>query len=123
MLLFWDFQHGPSKSEIILDKNLCLINILFKGRSASTQDETEEWRNPLNDKWFCDMINYNMLSIEDPKKYPRPMDSGESLLDSATPNGGSCIISEGEPEPYSFTIQECDCSDPKNYDFYNKGRF
>jgi len=87
-------------SEIILDFNLCLINILFKGRSASFQDkmdtevgceifwifflifmidrheswpmmEDEIW---LNDKMMCDGIIYAMLSIEDSKKYHSPMD-------------------------------------------------
>ena len=73
-----------------------------------------------SEKELCDAIIYEMLSIEDPKKYPRP---GESLPYSITPNGGACIISEGDPEPYSSTIKECDCSDPKNYDFYDKGMF
>ena len=68
------------------------------------------------------MINYELLSIEDPKKYPR--DPEESLFqpDSITPNGGSCFVSEPD-ESDSYTVQDCDCSDPKNYDFYDKGRF
>ena len=118
MLLFSDFQHGPSESEIILDKNLFLINILFKGRSASSQDEMNMEGNY---KDVCDAINYAMLSNENPKKYP-PMGPGESFSYSGTQDGDSCIVSKPD-EPGSFTVQDCDCSDPKNYDFYNKGRF
>ena len=110
MLLFWDFQYGPNKSEIILDKNLCLINILFKGRSASFQDKRNmEDEMELTDKERCFAINYGMLS-------------NESNSFSGTPDGGSCIMSYDELiEPY--TIQDCDCSDPKNYEFYIKGWF
>ena len=67
----------------------------------------------------CHRFNYEILSKEDPKKYPRPMNTP---VPSITPDGGSCIV--GEPdEPDSFTIHICDCSDPKNYDFYDKGMF
>ena len=78
-----------------------------------------------NYKDVCDAINYAMLSNENPKKYP-PMGPGESFSYSGTPDGGSCIISDDEligDELYSYTIQDCDCSDPKNYDFYDKGMF
>ena len=79
----------------------------------------------MDDKELCDFINYAMLSNEDPKKYPNRMDPGESFSYSGTPDGGSCIISDDEliGDAYSFTLQDCDCSDPKNYDFYDKGRF
>ena len=56
----------------------------------------------------CDWVNLVMLSGSD--------------AFSVTPDGGSCIVSKPD-EPGSFTVQDCDCSDPKNYDFYNKGRF
>ena len=75
-----------------------------------------------SNKWNkaqCHGVIYEILSIEDPKKYPRPMNTS---VQSITPDGGSCIVSEPD-EPYSFTIEDCDCSDPKNYDFYDKGRF
>ena len=72
---------------------------------------------------LCNSINYDMLSIEDPKTYPKPL--GESVGLKYSPDGGSCIFSEqdGDLESFSYTIQDCDCSDPKNYDFYDKGRF
>ena len=123
MLLFWDFQHGPSKSEIILDKNLCLINILFKGRSASLQSKLKRENGmEIPDKEFCELIIYEKLSIEDPKKYPNPMDAPRNV----TPDGGSCIISYSlisRKSVHSYTIQDCDCSDPFKYEFYYKGRF
>ena len=67
----------------------------------------------------CHGVIYEILAIEDPKKYPRPMNTSVA---SFTPDGGSCIVSEPD-KPDSFTIQDCDCNDPKNYDFYDKGRF
>ena len=121
MLLFWDFQHRPSKSEIILYNNLCLINILFKGRSASlrVQDEIDmkEDEMEITDKERCDLINIGMLS-------------NESFSYSGTPDGDSCIMSYDElSNNYNvtikpYTIKDCDCSDPENYEFLvNKGRF
>jgi len=80
----------------------------------------------LMNKVSCKMAIYEILSIEDPKKYPRPMNTS---VPSITPDGGSCIVSEpDEPEPYNLVtiqivIQYCDCSDPKNYDFYDEGKF
>ena len=73
-------------------------------------------------KLQCNEVIYEILSIEDPKKYPVPMNTS---VPSITPDGGSCIVTEPNvPEPYNVdTIQYCDCSDPKNYDFYDKGRF
>ena len=100
-----------------------MFNILFKGRSASLQDETDmEDEMEINEKKLCDGIIYWLLSIEDPKKYPNPMDAPRNV----TPDGGSCIISYSlisRKSVHSYTIQDCDCSDPKNYDFYDKGRF
>ena len=76
----------------------------------------------------CHRFNYEILSIEDPKKYPVPMNTS---VPSITPDGGSCIVIEPDDElsiKYNitiepYTIKDCDCSDPKNYDFYDKGRF
>ena len=71
------------------------------------EDEME-----MTDEERCDMINYAMLN--------------ESLSLSGTPDGDSCIISYDElSNEYNVrkepsTIKDCDCSDPKNYDFYNK---
>ena len=77
-------------------------------------------------KLQCNGVIYEILSIEDPQKYPKiPMNTSVS---SITPDGGSCIVTDDpddpdDPEPFSYTLQDCDCSDPKNYDFYDKGRF
>ena len=78
----------------------------------------EDMDMKLMNKVYCNRANYEILSIEDPKKYPRPNTSVQPI----TPDGGSCIVSEPD-EPDSLTIQDCDCNDPKNYDFYDKGRF
>ena len=57
---------------------------LYRGCYDVT-DCREYYGNTVMDttvKAFCDGINYAMLSIEDPKKYPRPM--GESLPYAST---------------------------------------
>ena len=67
----------------------------------------------ITDKERCDAINYVMLS-------------DKSYSYSDTPDGGSCIITYDEligDEPYSYAIQDCDCSDPFMYQYYYKGRF
>ena len=123
MLLLWDFKYEQSKSEIILKFNLCFINILFKEQSASSQDDLRHEMDLEDLMEYCYLINYEFLSIEDPKTYPKPLE-GFTLDQKFSPDDDSCIVSgQGDLEPFSFTIQDCDCSDPKNYDFYDKGRF
>jgi len=68
------------------------------------------------------LINYAILSTEDPKTYPKPFEKSQEqkyTLDD------SCIFTgqDDDREPFSYTMQDCDFSDPKNYDFYDKGRF
>ena len=58
----------------------------------------------ITDEEYCDLVNYEMLS-------------DESSSISGTPDGDSCIMSWDE---LIYTIQDCDCSDPENYEFYNK---
>ena len=80
------------------------------------------------DKDLCHIMNYELLSIEDPKEYPSSMDPSNSLKIYSS-DGGSCTYNLHDDsvdyETYNFeaTIQDCDCSDPKNYDFYDEGRF
>ena len=73
MLFFWDFQHEPSKSEIILDKNLCLINILFKGRSASFQDK-------MDTEVGCEIFWIFFLNIHDRSPWIMAHDGGWNLI-------------------------------------------
>ena len=89
-------------------------------------DMSMKWKTM--EKMQCNQVIYEVLSIEDPKKYPVPMNTS---VPSITPDGGSCIVIEPDDElsiKYNitiepYTIKDCDCSDPKNYDFYDKGRF
>ena len=135
MLLFWVFKYEPSKSEIFLELNLRLINILLKGRSASVPPGmTMETMS----KQMCNMYMYMILSNENPTEYPAMAGPGESSGDiSYSSSGGSCTIegsiirirtdSTNTPmfaytDPL-FPISNCDCSDPKKYVFYDEGRF
>ena len=118
MLLFWVFKYGPSKSEIFLELNLRLINILLKGRSASLPPGMDM---ETMSKMMCNQNMYMILSSKNPTEYPAmagPGGSGGSI--SYSSSGGSCTIGQGG---FSMTYKNCDCSDPENYVFYDEGRF
>ena len=74
-------------------------------------------------KDMCNGVIYGVLSKENPSEYPvgnpnaPAMFTGDVTLSSS---GGSCTVKEEFGE---MTIPNCDCSDPKKYDFYDKGRF
>ena len=85
----------------MLDLNQGLINILLKGRSASLPPGMNM---ETMTKMMCNQIINDIL---------------ENGLDYSY-SGGWCTITEGYG---SMTIQGCDCSDPKNYNFYDEGRF
>ena len=75
----------------------------------------------ITDKERCDAVNA-MLWNGDPKKNPGP----DTSVSSITQDGGSCIITYDEligDEPYSYAIQDCNCSEPFMYHFHYKGRF
>merc|ERR1712137_396637 len=85
-------------------------------------------------KQMCNMYMYMILSNENPTEYPAisgpggpgesgpggpsmsgPGGPGESSGDiSYSSSGGSCTIEEGHG---AIIIKNCDCSDPKKYDF------
>merc|ERR1712137_1363939 len=85
-------------------------------------------------KQMCNMYMYMILSNENPTEYPAisgpggpgesgpggpsmsgPGGPGESSGDiSYSSSGGSCTIEEGHG---AIIIENCDCSDPKKYDF------
>ena len=117
MLLFWVFKYGPSKSEIFLELNLRLINILLKGRSASLPPGMT--MKAMN-KQMCHLTIYQILSSENPTDYPKKTDVPGEFYSSYSSSGGSCTIRD---EFGSMTIQNCDCSNPKSYNFYDEGRF
>ena len=97
-----DFKYGPSKPEIILDLNPGLVNILLKGRSVSMPSGMDM---ASMTKMTCNKIINDIL---------------ENGNDNYSSSGGSCTIDEGYG---SMTLSGCDCSDPKNYKFYDAGRF
>ena len=109
MLLFWVFNMD-------LKLNRRLVNILLKGRSASLPPGmTIETMT----KQMCHTTIYQILSKDNPTDYPKPTD-GPGEIGSYSSSGGSCTIGD---EFGGMTIQNCDCSDPKKYDFYDEGRF
>ena len=129
MLLFWVFKYGPSKSEIFLELNLRLINILLKGRSASLPPGmTME----LMSKQMCNGYMYMILSNENPTEYPAMDGPMSGDIGSYSSSGGSCTIevpmasfngTHENIEETEVAIPKCDCSDPKKYVFYDEGRF
>ena len=80
---------------------------------------------PGNDmaKTMCNNVIYAILANDDPKEYPLAKDGPmASPISTYSSNGSACTI--GEPQHGSFmTVQYCDCSDPKNYNFEDEGRF
>ena len=138
MLLFWVFKYVPSKSEIFLELNLRLINIQFKGRSASLPPgKTMETMI----KFHCHMTMYQILSKDNPTDYPK-FTNGPVEFSSYSSSGGTCTLEYGAMASSmvssmassmapsmassmvpSIAFQNCDCSAPKSYDFYDKGRF
>ena len=78
-------------------------------------------------KMKCNEVIYQILAIDDPKEYPL---SGVALLNPISTYSskyGACtttIVTDLTGyRPYSISTPNCDCSDPKNYNFADKGRF
>jgi len=84
----------------------------WKGRSASLPPGMDL---ETMSKQMCNMYMYMILSNENPTEYPAMAGPGESSGDiSYSSSGGSCTIEEGHG---AIIIENCDCSDPKKYDF------
>ena len=68
---------------------------------------------------MCSNTIYQILANDDPTEYTL---SGSPLkpIKSYSSSGGSCTVTESGG---SMTISNCDCSDPKNYNFADEGRF
>ena len=77
------------------------------------------------DKGMCNMVIYMILANDDPYEYPLAKDPYTPLADpisTYSSNGGVCTFTLPQ-YGWSETVQNCDCSDPKNYNFYDQGRF
>ena len=82
----------------------------------------------------CGGVIYSILAKDNPKEYPLPKEdqistytftNGTCTFDAITQN---CTQSGDGPEQCtesteSETVKNCDCSDPKKYNFRDKGRF
>ena len=71
-------------------------------------------------KMFCHQIIYQILANDDPKEYPLGQDSGPIGPEDYSSEDDTCTLTG---DGSSMTVQMCDCSDPKNYNFEDKGRF
>ena len=72
-------------------------------------------------KSMCNNVIYLILANDDPKEYPLAQDGPmANPISTYSSNGGACTITE---DGSSMTLHNCDCSDPKNYNFYDQGRF
>ena len=91
----------------MLDLNQGLINILLKGRSASLPPGMD--METMN-KQMCNEFIYDILENEI-----------DLMIHGYSYVGGICTINHGSYG--SMSIQGCNCSDPKNFNFYDKGRF
>ena len=87
-------------------------------------------------KMQCGGVIYAILAIDNPEEYPleeedKPISITYTFTDGACTfdaTGQNCTQSGDGPEQctestMSETIKNCDCSDPKKYDFQDKGRF
>ena len=80
--------------------------------------------------WECDELIYQILASDEPKEYPL---SGTALLNpisTYSSKNGVCTTRRRLYDydltgyrPISESTPNCDCSDPKNYNFADKGRF
>ena len=77
----------------------------------------------LMSKMMCHDAVYQILASENPTEYPAPMDGPSFSSDiSYSSSGGRCTINYGASGS-SMSVSNCDCSDPKSYDFYDAGKF
>ena len=88
-------------------------NILLKGRFGPSFSSAPAGVD------MCDAVIYRILANDDPKEYPLGGPMSKPISAYSSEDGACTIIEYG----YSQTVQNCDCSDPKNYNFYDEGRF
>ena len=70
---------------------------------------------------MCNGLIYAILATDDPKEYPLANEGPMARpISKYSSNGGDCTITE---DGSSMTVHNCDCSDPKNYNFEDEGRF
>ena len=86
-------------------------------------------------KMGCGVVIYSILAKDNPKEYPLPKE--DQPISTYTFTDGDCTYDEtkqnctqsgdGSEKCTESTVSEiaenCDCSDPKKYNFQDKGRF
>jgi len=84
-------------------------------------------------KMNCNMVIYQILAKDNAKEYP--LDGGDKPISKYSSKDGACTYdatmkrcsqSGSGPETCTesteeITLSKCDCSDPKKYNFYDKG--
>merc|ERR1719312_786059 len=83
----------------------------WKGRSVP------EGPPPGMGKMMCNNFIYTILAGEDSKNYPLANGLEPAEKGSYSSSGGACSITE---DGSTVTISNCDCSDPKSYNFADK---
>ena len=87
-------------------------------------------------KMDCSAIIYFILANENPEEFPLPKE--QNPISTYTFANGACTFNDtvstcaqsgDDPEQCTeltvsetFTVENCDCSDPKKYNFQDKGR-
>ena len=88
-------------------------------------------------KMACSALIYLILANENPEEFPPPKEA--NTINTYTFTNGACIfndtvstcIQSGDDLEQctestvseTFIVENCDCSDPKKYNFQDKGRF
>ena len=122
MLIIW-FVDGSIKSKLILESSLQFINILIKARAGIAQDMA------------CREAIYQILANDNPEEYP--LDEDKNPISTYSFIDGDCTFNdtvcsdpfekppcEESPERIqTMRFEDCDCSDPKKYNFEDQGRF
>ena len=137
------------KSLLNLESNQQFINILLKARSGSDESPAgapgEDGPPPgadgpdgpppgmtpeIMEKMSCNMVIYQILAKDNAKEYPlqdddKPISKYSSTDGACTYDATvkSCSQSDCSESTMEQTMPNCDCSDPKKYNFHDKGRF
>ena len=87
-------------------------------------------------KWQCGSVIYGILANDNPEEYPleeedKPISMTYTFKDGACSYDATMLnctqLGDGPKQckesKDSVTVENCDCSDPKKYNFQNKGRF
>ena len=107
---------GGGYSDPLEEPGVAKFAKLICGRDVVHEDEPDS--EELPPKMLCNKVVYYILANDNPEEYPLMDDDKPTSTFSS--KDGACTFTE---DGMSVTVNDCDCSDPKKYNFYDKGRF